>query len=713
MNKKIKKFLHKFYLNKAMNYLIIFTAVFIAFIHIYLINEEWVKTNLAGIYDLISNNYLISSLIVPCIPTVLSFILPVFIKKIKNKRKQTPILFSNETHNNSIFPRLITPEMIRNHDVTFIEKKKVVNDAFDENQENEDKPGILDRQEQCNNIINIIESFQLKANTLNCLYVTGSSGAGKSILLCYILKNKLEEMHKSCVVFREKYSDGDYIYNYIKNINPEIVIMDQFERSLDNIGVFEKIKQLVIENSRILFIFSFPQEVFDKVHMKLADTNDNEKKQNIPMQYVTYFIHTDKHDVEQIQKMVKDFIGNDKDIEKCLEECVDACESNKTFMSAVESYEIELVFLCSILARIKTDKAPLVEFSILSYIYERFHSEINANIGKYIDDPNQVIKMYLSEWTDRFYHPETGQMILYLLSDNKNYSIEDLKLITFESDEYFNINSQEEQYDQSCNNIIDAIKSNVFISINAEQIGFDKAIGLVHDYLGDKVRNFCFNNLSSEIRHNIDNYRNNVIFSKVKKQEIRNHYNMFHSGKYKIFVNLCVIIISIFSIFFNIYKGMQATTPVENMEYILLAISAFAAIYYMYNIVIHFFVSLPLKHYFCIVVFGVILIVLCPLFPKFWGIFIGCELMTLGFSLAVLRNKTIGTAKIDFTKRGRLYASLGLIIVLLGLLYLYNLIPYYVIYHCMFILYTFFSCIMHANYSFSIILIGMANTIKD
>ena len=373
-----------------------------------------------------------------------------------------------------------------------------------------------------------------------------------------------------------------------------------------------------------------------------------------------------------------------------MKKCVYLLKEYNTFHEIFnyEKYHQSTIFLCSILAKIKLGISPLVEFSIISYIYALYHDEINKDLKKYILNTDYVIDLYLDKWVNKFPNPETAQIILYLISDRNVYIESDLKCVTFEPNYYF-------KKDSNCKfNIIMAMNSNCFICVKDNFIGYDFGVYSVHDYAGLKINEYCFKRLSNEIRQNIDHYRKimsqnkqgrtGVAESKEKLKLLKRYNNNFYNTKNKIFINSCTFIIMIASIFISCYYGINNKSEKEYTLTILTAFNCLFSTYYIYNSIMQFFRVLNLKQYLLVTLIGTISVILCFITPKFWGISLGIEVVTLGVFLFCLKNKTVNMAQKEFLRRGRLFVVLGILIISLGVAYA---IHPNILYHVFFIMY--------------------------
>lgn len=177
MKSKLSKFFHNRFFHQPINISIITSFLIIVIMQIYFKNSEWIKEHFYNLYCLVNDSHLLVEIIGSVIP-FMPIIISLLIKKCSALSKSESI-FSGSTEETRIFPGLITQEMIDNKKVTLSQYQN--------------KPIMLDRQKQRENIIKHIKSVECKEKALNCLFLTGSSGSGKSILLNNFLKDILEK----------------------------------------------------------------------------------------------------------------------------------------------------------------------------------------------------------------------------------------------------------------------------------------------------------------------------------------------------------------------------------------------------------------------------------------------------------------------------------------------------------------------------------------
>ena len=716
----MKKILHRIFLDQKINKLIIFSFLIMLIIQVYYMSSEWINYKSMRFFQFIESNHNVINILITLFPLIIHLL-----NSLKEKRTTSYINppVNVQLKKNKMFPGLISQEMLMNENIILINKRHLYSEK-----ERDNSILILDREKQCNNIKSHINSIPIYPNRLNCLFLTGTSGAGKSILLKQFLLKKLND---STQYINSGYFDEEAIFNAIESKiscseknDCYIVIMDQFEDSLYNQVFFSKLKDFVNSvDVKILFIFSFPQNYFNMIHINLVNAFSKSSKYDPKLiNESTYFLCNDEYDINELKILVKEFTKEDAEsIDNYIELCKKEADLDR-ILKTTESNKV-LIFFCSIIARVELGESPLVEFSLLSYIYEQLSEKVKLNLDQFIKKPSRLIDLYLNNWTENFYNPESAKLILYLLSDKKTYVTDDLKYVTFEPLIYFD-EDQNNSY-----NVIQNLRKNTFLNVIENYSEKNKGFSTVHDYAANKIQEYCFNNLSNELRQNVDFYRNSFKESILKKYKTLNSKLKFKiSERYDRFVNLknmkllegFIIAILSVSIFFNIYNGRQASFN-ENLKYIFIIANTFFSTYYVYNFLTQFMRILRLKYYILVATVGLISVIICFILPFLWAISLGVEVLTLGLSLIAIKRSTVNPSSGVFKKMVLTFSFMGLVVIFLGIVDMlrsinieigfFNFIDNYV-YYILFLFYSAMCVILHINYNYLITRIGMANAIK-
>lgn len=710
--KRIKRLFHARFFDRPTNIALLITCLVIVCIQMYFLFHIEIRLFVEKVYTFTISNSLILVLIpviIPLLPKMISY----FRKIVGIGKKKSYKLNEDFLRKTVVFPGTITCKDIENNDVMPFSKRSL---------EKKHIPIILDRKNQIKQIVKSINEIRnkQKKSVLSCLYLTGKSGAGKSILLEYFLKKELENKKSKkwkCLYFNQYNKDVDLIYKEIIKKKARIVIMDQFETTIQYTDIYNKIESLV-RTKEIIFIFSFPQNFYDKISNNISKHVVKGKNNKYNSQ--NYFLQCDAQDIKQLKILVNTFLKVGVGVvNECLKYCEETFKNSGTFLTVLHSerYPVSLVFMCSILARIRIGNLPLVEFSVISYIYELYKEEIDYNIDKYIDELDKIFALYLDKWVDEFPNPETGKIILQLISDGRYYNFDDLKCVTFENKELF------EDSNNFVFNIKKTLERNQFIKVKDKAFGFKNGISTAHDYIAEKMNEYCFENLDNEIRQNVDyykkkmtqnNYRSSMQAESSEKLVILNRYNNFTKKYSKLFIEVLVYILMVASIAVSFVNGSKFTNSNENIYYIFIGISTFLATFYMYNIVVQFFRVLKKRYYYPLSICGVILIISCYLLMDFWGVFIGLEIVILGVSLFAVGGTTVGMARSFFKNKGILYIVLGVFVIAIAVIYVFNdNLGLRVCLSVFFVFYAFMSNVTHISYGYIINKVGRGNTISQ
>lgn len=703
---KVKKGFYRHFFNNKFNCALLCTFIFIILIRLFFMYSNFIIDKLDNVFSTINGNELLMWIVtsfIPFVPVIFTFIT----SKIKSKNEKASQVLSSLKNKSRIFPNLIDIEKA-DRDIFSIKKNECRCDEIKDNEFIK-----LDRKNQCKNIIRFAEAIKSKKHKLNCLYLIGMNGSGKSTLLTFFLE---EHFKKKCAIIYDKYYESDFIYDKLISGDYSVIIMDKFEQSFNNPGIYECIKKLV-ENSKkkLLFIFSFSQEYFENIHMKLNKTFRKDTTDIHSINFNTYFLQNDKHDIDQLKKIVVRFLGEEGNINECLRDCRTSFLKSRSFIPVIQnqSYSPSTVFLCSILSKIELGQSLLVEFSVMTNIYELFHEEIDSHIESYIDDTSKIIDLYLSSWLNQYFYPDTMMAILYLLSDKKNYTLDDIKYVSFEfeEDEIPDMEESQTAKVKILDRIITMLSENAFIKVKGDN-GFNMTFSLAHDYLSAKIKEFCFKNLAIEIQQGVDNYRRIASDEqkyKDKKNKIKRRHENFQNKACRVFLNVIITII-IISTFLFTFLNKNKDDLEKNVTYMLLSINCLLSTHYIYNIVFYFFRMLDFLDYAFLVIYGFIFIELCFFYPILWGVFLGMGVVSLGVCVLFACKKVTNVAKKFLKHKGIAYVSFGIIIIAYGFLYYYDIIssiPTLIL----FVIYVGFSNVTHVKHEYMSRMINMANCI--
>lgn len=564
---------------------------------------------------------------------------------------------------------------------------------------------LLERKKHRENIKTKIEKmFTEQAKGFRGMIITGDSGSGKSILINKLEKDLLEAGYHVAIK-RDSYNR---LALQLRIDKKNVVFLDHFEKAMGYKGYIESMKSYA-EDYDTVFIFSFPQNVLSSIQGVL-DKYFNNVIQDI------YILSINQEDKKNCINRISDFIGCDvKDVISCVEQIELGEHTERNSFKEI---------LCEELVAISEGKAPLIEFELLGYILSN-----DVDEDKKINNKFSFIDLYLDSWVKEFPHEETAYALLYLLSESRAYSIEDVKLAAFENKEYFSAD-----YDKNIKGkMLIALENNPFIHIytGKENVLFFEPM---HDYVVQQLRRYCANkNISEGTRYYID-YLKKCIEGKDQAMQkykniyksIKDNYRSYYDIKKDrpIFAMLILMYICIAAI--NIFSIWNVESDNIHYQYIWNSVSSMPAIYYIYNYCIRFFKMKNSAVVKLTYMAGAVIIVLTYLIKNCWGIFMGAEVIILAISIYfALEKQTYQDAKKLFLKDFFVFLTLGVIIVGLGAIFCIifssnNVFSsrlgecmlkysYYIEFAC----YAILSVYAHVNYKYIMGRIGYANIVAD
>lgn len=315
MQNKIKKEYYLRFFNNRINQTFLYTLTLIIFLRLLFMYSNSIINALKNLYTTINDSQLWVGITTSCI-TFIPLIFSYIREKVKTKNKESSkFSISDIDKKSKIFPTLVDKERVYS-DIFSLKEEVCEGDKIKDND-----LILLDRENQCKNIIKFANAIKCIKNELNCLYFIGQSGSGKSTLLKFLIENNLKKSGEKCAIINDKYYEYDLIYEELHFGKYTIIIMDKFENSLNNPGIYKCIKNLV-ENSEkeLLFIFSFSQEYFEKIHMTLTKLFEKKHDDIHSINFNTYFLQIDKHDINQFKKIIVRFLDEDGGVDECLRE---------------------------------------------------------------------------------------------------------------------------------------------------------------------------------------------------------------------------------------------------------------------------------------------------------------------------------------------------------------------------------------------------------
>ncbi len=516
---------------------------------------------------------------------------------------------------------------------------------------------LLNRKRHCKKIIHKIEAlFRCPHDGHpNCLYLTGASGSGKSMLLRYLKLDLLQKGYEVEII--HKNYNNLHLHGPSKGFKKKIIVLDQFERALNYHDYIRRIQcfSKTPKSRRTAFIFVFPQQYLSHVSNAL----------NLSY-YDIYTLSFDSYDINQLKNKIIDFTGlESSEIQPYLSGDI-SLEDAQTSPAENNSVQNAKILLYS-LKKLADEKIPLVEFEILGRILE---SDSSGDKNQYINRPHQAVEIHLNQWISKFPNKLPAQSILYLLSKNDYCTINELKWITFEPEVCF-------RTDGSCSaqglNIIDALKENMFIQ-TVSKTGSEE-FKIIHDYVAERLHKYCLNHIPDEVKGNVDYFysckerkeEGNQKFQKFY-EEINAYYKKY-TGPRK-FEPFCLIVLCVALIVLTLCTANREN--VFHWKYIGISLCSVPATYYIYNYCHRFFCLKSSWKYSFTCIGGMAVIFLSYLYVNLWAIFMGLEVIVLGVNIAcTFARTTYGTARQKFMGNFEVFCAIGFVVSALGVLFLF------------------------------------------
>lgn len=559
---------------------------------------------------------------------------------------------------------------------------------------------IINRTVHITNITSLIEN-KFNEKGFKGIILTGDSGSGKSILI-----NKLK-VHLTKKNYAVEIKRDFYIFDISPSCKQQIIFLDQFEDALNSTDFMNKIKEYSEENNCV-FVFSFPQGYLSRMNNLFASNKIDNVLKDI------YVLSLNNDDIEQYKAKIAKFCGIEiKHINNYIKKNLK--ENNER--QSVENIDgsIECKRLCDTLIKVIKGKAPLIELELLGYILSFGY----GNDKRFTRDYS-LIDVPLDDWVNRFLHKETAYSILYLMSEFRSFNIDDIRIATFGKLEHYiyDVSNKEDGL------LLKALKENPFIYTNNKF----SACGAKHQYISEQFRRYC---QDKEIPEGVWHYLAHLIkcidsknnensdYSYKKLEENYKRYYSNHMGIHIMLVIMCIGVLAA-----NIIRIKDPFAV--HWQLFADSLISLTSIYYIYNYCKRFFIisnSIMVKVTYIMGAAGVIA---SYFLINWWGIIFGLEIVLLSLSIAIVyHNKKSTTVNRIFVKDFFIFGSIGVIIVILGLIFLSLFSPSYAYaqksvpfiacecsYYGLFFVYSLISVINHIKYSYIIGRIGLSNIVK-
>ncbi len=474
----------------------------------------------------------------------------------------------------------------------------------------------------------------LSTDSFKYIFLTGESGAGKSAFLCSLTVR----VKKQYTVFT--YDGNDYrnetITATLNELPPEgkiIVIFDQFERFLATGGTDRQFWKAHLDGTHSNAVFIFCCAIPDLgMAMNLLDASNS-----------VYYLSFDE----------------------CERDSLALLRSRYAFPNNDPRGPI----LDRIFEKVQDGERPLAALQVIGNLMEEGYIEsadtkFFEREGEFIENPEKIVDCYLERWINEFQYPQFGLAILYLLSNGKTFSKQDIQYVSLlGADLFFSPKDQVTAY----------IQSNKFIEVDGEEFRFK------HDYLAGMVRQFCITSpfLSETMQTNIDFYRDQVVHNRMLMENAKRRFQDFvgqdrlknGNSMNKKLLNFLLVLSMILPVCYTFYKTLDPVITVrEHMEQAGIALSCMLSTYYIYSYCM-FFTRVYLYSYITLGLAGGLAMWFCFLKPLRWGVYIGVEIIVLAIYNGWVSSKLRDKAKKSFFANMVSFLIFGFFVVLLGVFY--------------------------------------------
>lgn len=560
----------------------------------------------------------------------------------------------------------------------------------------ENKSMLLMREEHRNDIIKEIQELFELPNKAKGLILTGESGAGKSTLIHFLCHDLIKEGYNVKVC--DSYSDGGNFPKPDRN-KKNVFIFDQFERSL-NFGTLERwIESYNYQFDNCVFLFSFPQRFLTGICSKI--------RQNYKDFYLkSYVLYLNESDTRDYLTKIKAITGlEDIEVEKMWIE--------KNFVeNRIHRDDNSTALACLLereLYKVKKGTSPLIEMEFLGSMIEQF---IGSEAE--ITDTN-FIEYYFDRWVGQFDKQETAYAILNLFSQFEEYSLTDIKLLTFE---------EKNKFDRTKNGkIFSFLKNCSFLSNkNGTKGQTEKADCFFkpqHEYVSRAIQKYL---ASKEIPMGVkcytEYYRDNSKY-KDYRDKAKGYYDAFSKSHTSLNILLCIMVAVLLSInFLSVYdKNISKDLIIHRL---FITIVSCPAIFYIFNYCDRIMWS---KGRVCSILTGLIgfsVIVGSYVLPNWWGILLGSEIIFFSICVYIsMAHNAVKEAHTNLIKDFWIFFCIGFTVCVLGVIFLlfFNFIDkmswqYYILrysYYVLFSIYAVMSDVSHIKYSYICNKIGYSN----
>lgn len=473
----------------------------------------------------------------------------------------------------------------------------------------------------------IADRFEDLASPLKAIFLVGPSGAGKTIFL-QMLEEKLKNYTCLYYSFSHYWSKSEFVKKldvFSQTPNEKFVMLiDQFEMcfSSSQFGRSFLEKCLIGKFPNVVFVFACPVSELGNAFM-LLHTNENKT--------IIHYLSIDNEDSEKLSDL---------------------------------KYQVDNDILRSILEetrrQVKANIYPIATLQIIGNLMEEeavstLDSQFVAIESEIRNSPEKIVNLYFEQWLSLFEYPQFGISVLYLLSDGKPHTRTDIKNIALLGSENFDV-------------LTKIICSNKFIEVaNGNQFH------IIHDYLSYLTLQFCKNSpyLTENMRTSIDYYRDELENCGMAKSEIEKRNFRYLGRNRKTGTSFSSTLLGILLVFTLVGSSIIACIKGSNCDFSLncqfvaISLCCCFSTYYIYNICKYFF-RIYKSLYVITAIPGIISMLCCFLFPDYWAVAIGAELVWLGICMEIVASTLKKKAQLVFQKNFASFVSIGISVILLG-----------------------------------------------
>lgn len=519
----------------------------------------------------------------------------------------------------------------------------------------------------------ILDRFQDFTSPLKAIFLVGPSGAGKTIFM-HMLEEKLENCTCVYYSFSHYWSKTEFIKKldaFSQTPNEKFVMLiDQFEMCFSS-SLFEPSfleKYLLNKFPNTVFVFACPINELGNAFMFL---HTNESKT------IIHYLSIDNEDSEKLPDL-KYRVDNDI-LRNILEETRKQVKANIYPIAALQ-----------IIGNLMEEEAV----SALDSQFVAMESEIR-------NSPEKIVNLYFEQWLSLFEYPQFGISVLYLLSDGKPHTSTDIQNITL-------LGSGNSSFPSDA--LIKIICSNKFIELNN-----GNQFHIIHDYLSNLTLQFCKNSpyLTENMRTGIDYYRDEIENCKTAKSEIgkRNFRYLGRNKKtgssFSSTLLGCLLAFTLVGPSIIAFINGSHCDFSLNCQFVAISFCCCFSTYYIYNICKYFF-RIYRFLYVITAIPGIVSMLFCFLFPDYWAVVIGAELVWLGICMGRVAFTLKKKARLVFQKNFASFVSIGISVILLGFAYVFlrrnlpgGLVPFVdLVFYGVFLVFILISITAHINVSF-------------